>query len=122
MSLGGGLANLAVSTVATAPDPATSGTSLVVAAGHGARFPAPATDGPFWATVCAAGEVPDPSNAEIVQVTGRSTDTLTIVRAQGGTSARTVTVGDLVFLGVTKEMLVYRDALAGVALWCSGVR
>lgn len=94
-------ANLAVSTVATAPSPATSGTSLVVASGHGARFP----DVPFNATIWPDGQTPEPSNSEIVRVTARSTDTLTITRAQEGTTARTVVVGDRIAATVTKRML-----------------
>ena len=89
--------NLALSAVATAPSPATSGTSLVVTSGHGSRFPAV----PFNATVWATGAMPDPSNAEIVRVTAISTDTLTIVRAQEGTSARTVVVGDQIAATIT---------------------
>jgi len=91
----------AISTVATAPSPAASGTSLVVAAGHGARFPAT----PFNATVCPAAATPDPTNAEIVRVTNISTDTLTIEREQEGTSARTIGTGDLIFQGVTPKMI-----------------
>lgn len=91
----------AISTVATAPSPAASGTSLVVAAGHGARFPAT----PFNATVCPAAATPDPTNAEIVRVTNISTDTLTIDREQEGTSARTIGTGDLIFQGVTPKMI-----------------
>jgi hypothetical protein len=102
------LSNLGISTVATAPDPATSGTSLVVGSGHGARFPAPATDGAFYVTDCAAGETPDPTNAEILLVTARSTDTFTVVREQGGTTARTIVVGDQVFLADTKEAITSR--------------
>lgn len=93
--------NLAVSTVATAPSPATSGTSLIVAAGQGARFPA----APFNATIWPAGSTPDPSNAEIVRVTAVSTDTLTITRAQEGSSARTVVVGDQITATVTAKTL-----------------
>lgn len=93
--------NLAVSTVATAPSPATSGTSLVVAAGEGGRFPTP----PFNATVWPAGVLPDPLNAEIVRVTGVSTDTLTITRAQESTSARSVLVGDLIAATITAKTL-----------------
>src|SRR4029078_4314072 len=48
---------------------------------------------------------PDPSNAEIVTVTARSSDTLTIVRAQEGTSARTIVVGDVIIASVTKSVL-----------------
>lgn len=95
------LKSFAISTVATAPSPAASGTSLVVAAGHGARFPAT----PFNATVCPAAATPDPTNAEIVRVTNISTDTLTIEREQEGTSARTIGTGDLIFQGVTPKMI-----------------
>lgn len=83
-------ANFAYSTVATAPSPATSGTSLVVAAGEGARFPT----APFNATIWPTGVIPLSTNAEIVRVTARATDTLTITRAQEGSSARTVVAGD----------------------------
>ncbi len=94
-------ANFAISAVATAPSPASSGTSLVVTAGHGTRFPAV----PFNATIWPSGSDPDPSNAEIVRVTAISTDTLTITRAQEGTSARTVVVGDKIAATITKKTL-----------------
>jgi len=57
--------NFAYSTVATAPSPASSGTSLVVQAGDGAKFPTV----PFNATVWPAGLQPLTTNAEIVRVT-----------------------------------------------------
>lgn len=94
-------ANFAVSTVATAPSPATSGTSLVVGSGHGARFPAT----PFNAVIYPAGSLPDPTNAEVVRVTNRSTDTLTITRTQEGSSARTVVVGDQIVAAITKKTI-----------------
>lgn len=102
-------ANFAVSAVATAPSPATSGTSLVVTAGHGVRFPAV----PFNATICPAATQPDPSNAEIVRVTAIATDTLTIVRAQGGTSARTVVATDQIFAGITAKTLTDIESALG---------
>lgn len=83
----------AYSTVATAPSPATSGTSLVVAAGQGALFPAV----PFYATICPVGSAPLSTNAEVVRVTAKATDTFTITRAQLSTAARTVVVGDSIF-------------------------
>jgi len=98
------MTNLAVSTVATAPSPAGSGTSLTVAAGHGARFPQPSTDGSFSATVWPSDANPDPTNAEIVLVTARSGDVLTIARTQEGSSARSVVVGDRIMLAVTAGM------------------
>ena len=97
--------NLAYSTVATAPSPATTGTSLVVAAGEGTRFPDPATVGAYNVVVCAVDELPIPTNAEIVRVTAKSTDTLTIVREQESTTARTVVVGDAIFAAVTAKTL-----------------
>lgn len=94
-------ANFAASTVATAPSPATSGTSLVVASGDGAKFPAV----PFNATVWAAGSQPTTTNAEIVRVTGIATDTLTITRHVEGTSARSIGTGDQIAATITNDVL-----------------
>lgn len=82
-------ANFATSTVASAPSPATSGTSLDVASGHGTRFPSVN----FYAVLHPSGEIPTLDNAEVVLVTAVSTDTFTITRAQKGTSAKSVAVG-----------------------------
>lgn len=100
--------NFAYSTVATAPTPASSGTSLVVAAGEGALFPAV----PFNATVWPAGANPLTSNAEIVRVTNISTDTFTITRTQESTSARSIVVGDQIAATVTAKTLT--DVESGV--------
>ena len=97
--------NFAISRVATAPSPATSGTTLVVDEGDGALFPAPATSGEFNVVVYPNGEQPDSSNAEIVRVTARTADTLTIEREQEDTSARTIGEGDIVMLGITAKMV-----------------
>lgn len=93
--------NFAYSLVATAPSPATSGTSLVVTAGQGALFPAV----PFNATIWPTAVQPLTTNAEIVTVTLIATDTLTIVRAQEGTTARTVVVGDQIAATITAVTL-----------------
>jgi hypothetical protein len=79
--------DFATALIVTAPSPATSGTSLVVATGHGTRFPAT----PFYATIHPKSELPTLDNAEKVLVTAISTDTFTITRAQGGTTAQTIT-------------------------------
>lgn len=94
--------NFAYSAVATAPSPAASGTSLVVTAGHGARFPTP----PFNAVLWPTGAQPIVTNAEIVRVTAIATDTLTIVRTQESTSARTVVVGDQIAAAITARTLL----------------
>jgi hypothetical protein len=108
--------NLVVTTVATAPSPATSGGSLVVATGDGAKFPAT----PFNVTIS-----PDPTgltplqianNSEIVRVTARSTDTLTITRAQESTAARTVVVGDVLAVTITAKTITDIEASLSTAL------
>jgi hypothetical protein len=91
--------NFAVSSVAVAPSPAASGTSLTVATGEGARFPA----APFNGTVCPAQALATPANAEIVRVTAIAGDVLTIVRAQEGTTARAIAIGDLIAATITAK-------------------
>lgn len=94
--------NFPKGTVLTAPSPTTSGTSLILNSGQGALFPDPATEGGrFPVTIYPAGSDPSVTNAEVAIVTAISGDTLTIIRAQEGTSARDVQVGDRVHGGVT---------------------
>ena len=86
--------NFAKVTVSTGYD--ASATSVDLSSGHGAKLPAPATDGLFNLVWWNYTDYPDPSddpNVEIVRVTARSTDTLTITRAQEGTSASTHNTG-----------------------------
>lgn len=105
--------NLAYSLVATAPSPATTGTSLVVTAGQGTRFPNPATYGEYPITVWPANAIPTPANAEIMMVTAISTDTLTVTRNIEGTSARTVIIGDQIAMTITADVF----AKSMQALW-----
>ncbi len=93
--------NFAASLVATAPSPASSGTSLVVTTSDGAKFPTP----PFNATVWPAGVQPTTANAEIVRVTNITSDTLTITRAQESSSARSIIIGDQIAATVTVKTL-----------------
>jgi hypothetical protein len=95
------IVNFGYSTVATAPSPATSGTSLAVVAGTGSRFPAT----PFNAVVWPNGQIPTPLNAEVVRVTARASDTLTISRAQESSTARSVIVGDQIAAAITAKTL-----------------
>lgn len=82
--------DFATSTVLTAPSPDPStGTSLVVQSGHGARFPST----PFYVTAHPPSEFPTLDNAEKLLVTAKSTDTFTITRAQGDTTAKAIEVG-----------------------------
>jgi hypothetical protein len=120
--------NFAASLVATAPSPPTTGTSLVVTAGQGALFPAVPFNAVIW-----PGTAPGPTaaTAEVVRVTARSTDTLTITRAQESTSARTVVAGDKianaatakVFTDIETELVAMKPAGIAdgeTALWDSG--
>lgn len=93
--------NFAYSLVATAPSPASSGTSLVVTAADGTKFPVV----PFNVTIWPVSAQPTTVNAEIATVTDVSTDTFTIARAQEGTAARTVVVGDQIAATVTAALL-----------------
>jgi len=119
--------NFAYSVVATAPSPAASGTSLVVSAGDGAKFPTP----PFNAVVWPTGVQPTTANAEIVRVTAVATDTFTITRTQEGTAARTILVNDQIALNVTKKTLTDIEAafdtasqlttpIGSVLMWLTG--
>jgi hypothetical protein len=98
-----GLLNLPLTAVATAPSPPTSGATLTITTGEGAtRLPAV----PFYATIGPANTPLTLANAEIVLVTAKSGDQVTaMTRAQGGTTARTVVIGDQFFASITKEML-----------------
>lgn len=84
--------------VATLGSAATSGaTSLTLASGTGALFPNPVAPDYFVATLANSGE----TAFEIVKVTARSGDTLTVVRAQEGTTAAAWASGDKCELRLT---------------------
>jgi hypothetical protein len=76
--------------------------SLSLASGEGARFPSPSSPDYFMLTLTQAGTE---TSWEIVKVTARSGDTLTITRAQEGTSAGTWSAGAKAELRVTAEWL-----------------
>jgi hypothetical protein len=78
--------NFAVGTLASAPN--ASATVLSLTAGHGARFP----EVPFYATIFDSTLSPEDayhsSKAEIVYVYSYTTDSMTVRRAQEGSTAR----------------------------------
>lgn len=82
-------ADLSIGVVATAPSPATSGTSLTLEAGQGDIMP----DTPFKALAYPPGQVPTRVNAEIIRVTEVSGDTLTITRGLGVTEEQSIDEG-----------------------------
>lgn len=103
---------------------ATTATSIVLTTGHGARFPTLTGSKYFFATLLDTS-----NNLEIIKVTARTNDTLTIVRAQEGTIARAfntndrielrVTAGGLAVLGDLDEILPDQSAANGQVLTSS---
>lgn len=76
-------------------------TTLEVYTGDGALFPAV----PFYLTISPKNKWSRKINSEIVLVTARTGDTLTITRAQKGTTAMDFSYGDLLANGIYKEDL-----------------
>lgn len=104
--------NFAYSTIAVAPSPDTSGTSLEVQAADGAKFAAVS----FNAVVWPQGVQPTTTNAEVIRVTNKgSGDDWTIQRTQEGSSARAIQVGDQIMAGLTSKSLTdIEEYLTGV--------
>lgn len=74
----------------------TSATSIPLQTGYGAVMPS----APFFLTLTPKGQLSNYGNSEIVSVTAIATDTLTVVRAQKGTTAKTFTNGDIAVNGI----------------------
>src|ERR1700733_6823444 len=101
------LVNFGYGIVATAPSPATSGTSLILQTGQGAAFPVGSFDVTLWPSGTqpiglTAGSLT--ANAEIARATV-SGDTLTLTRAQYGTTAMPVAIGYQVSNAPTAALL-----------------
>jgi len=104
--------NFAYGTVLTPPDPAASGTSIILNSGEGARFPN--TSGGTYVCVVKEASLPaTPSNSEVVLVTTHDPagDTFTVTREQEGSSARTVVIGDEFYLAPTDGVWDQLDVL-----------
>ena len=88
------LANNSSGTLATAISASDTGISLTT--GDGAEFPTLSAGDYFYATITSSG-----GTQEIVKATARSGDSLTVVRAQEGTSAAGFAAGARFELRVT---------------------
>lgn len=95
--------NNAASTLASGVS--NSATSMVVATGQGALFPTPTATDTFRATLIRASD----DAIEIVLVTARSSDTMTVTRAQEGTTGLTLLAGDKFELRITAAYLNNQD-------------
>jgi hypothetical protein len=85
-------------------------TTIYLAAGEGSLFPIPTANSNFYATIYNTSS----TLWEIVLVTARTGDTLTVIRAQEGTIAQTWLVGDSLGMyptAATMEKLVQNDQL-----------
>lgn len=82
----------------------TSGTSLIIAAAG--DLPDPASGGAYNVTVWPASAQPSAGTAEIMRVTAKTTTTLTVTRAQEGTTALSgIAAGFQVSATMTKKLL-----------------
>lgn len=100
--------NFGASVVAVAPLPALTGLSLTVAAGQGALFNAPCN-----CTVWPTASNPTAATAEILRVTAVVGDVLTLIRAQEGSTARSIVVGDQI--ANTTTVKVFTDIESAVS-------
>jgi hypothetical protein len=87
-----------------------SATTIVLVAGQGARFPTLSAGDYFYATL-----IDTSNNLEIVKCTARSTDTLTVVRAQDSTTARAYATNDRFELRPTAALFNEKANSADVA-------
>ena len=76
-----------------------SATTIALDSGQGARFPTLSSPDYFYGTL-----IDTANNLEIVKVTARSTDSLTVTRAQDNTSARAFSTGDRFELRPTAKL------------------
>lgn len=77
----------------------TSATSIPLQAGYGTTMPAV----PFFMTFTPPGQLSTQGNSEIVLVSAVTTDTLTVVRAQKGTTAKSIGTGWICSASILRE-------------------
>ena len=87
-----------------------SDTTIVLDSGQGARFPSLSSGDFFFGTL-----IDTSNNLEIVKVTARSTDSMTVTRGQDNTSARAFSIGDRFELRPTAALFEAIQDEAGVA-------
>ena len=96
----------------------TSDTTITLDSGQGARFPTLGASDHFFGTL-----IDTSNNIEIVKVTARSTDSMTVTRGQDNTAARAFAIGDrfelrptaALFEAITSEANTYADSAASLS-------
>jgi hypothetical protein len=88
-----------------------SATSITLTTGQGARFPTLSAGDYFYATL-----IDTSNNLEIVKCTARSTDVLTVVRAQETTTARSYSTGDRLEIRLTAQTFLDATAITPAAV------
>lgn len=89
------LANVVVDTMTAS----TTATTIPLVSGYGATLP----DVPYFMTFTPPGQLSTMGNSEIVLVSARTVDSLTVVRAQKGTTARSIATGWLASASILRE-------------------
>lgn len=111
------LKNNATSTITTAIS--ASDVGLAVAAGTGSLFPTLGAGDYFYATLVSSG-----GTYEVIKVTARVGDTMTIMRAQEGTTAQSFASGSRIEARVTaasiQDMLDYHDQASEISFAPTG--
>ncbi len=106
--------NFAATTLSTSY--ASGATSMVVASGGGALFPTPSGTSKFRATIVRNSD----GATEIVEVTARSTDTMTVTRAMESTTALAFVTGDKFEMRDTAGTEANNAQLDGVNVFSAG--
>lgn len=100
--------NFGYTTVATAPSPATSGTSITVATGHGSRFEI----GDRIVRTPPGATVADlPTVGELLDISNIVGDVLTVVRARESTTAQAIAIGDELRTVITAGLFAGKEPL-----------
>jgi len=108
------LQNFATARITVAPTPAASGATLTIAPIGGAIMPAV----PFMARIKPSSNKPTRDNSEFVMVTAMTGNNVTaMTRAQEGSNARSIQVGDLFEQVVSAALLKqYEDEIEALKL------
>jgi len=99
--------NNAYGTLSTGID--SSATTITLDGGQGSRYPSLGAGDYFYATL-----IDTANNLEVVKVTARSSDSMTVVRGQDNTTARAFAIGDRFELRPTAALFeaIYTEAVA----------